>query len=107
MAGIAAYFGAKSGTGVVGALVGGMAPRGDDVADWQGVRLELSVRAGIPQVHTGGYGTAIVVDGVTEPSTILARYADRGSAAVLGAPAPFGAAGAAPDTEPYAMALAD
>lgn len=107
MAGIAAYFGAKSGTGVVGALVGGMAPRGDDVADWQGVRLELAVRAGIPQVHTGGYGTAIVVDGVTEPSTILARYADRGSAAVLGAPAPFGAAGAAPDAEPYAMALAD
>jgi hypothetical protein len=110
MAGIAAYFGAKSGTGVVGALVGGLAARGDDVADFQAERMELAVRAGIPQVHTGGYGTAIVVDGVTEPSTVLARYADRGSAAVLGVPTPFGASGAtgpAADPEPYAMALAD
>lgn len=101
MAGIAAYFGAKPGTGVVGALVGGLAARGDDVADWRGVRLELAVRAGIPQVHTGGYGTAVVVDGVAQASAILRRYAERGSAAVLAA---FGGAA---EPEPFAMALAD
>ncbi|HEY3501392.1 MAG TPA: hypothetical protein VGN37_01250 [Actinocatenispora sp.] len=100
MAGLAAYFGTKAGT--VTAIAGGLAPRGDEVADWHDptAPLALAVRAGIPRVHRGPYGAAVVVDGVAEPSTLLTRYADGGAAAVLGARG-------APVAEPYAAVLAD
>ncbi|GIL31397.1 class II glutamine amidotransferase domain-containing protein [Actinocatenispora comari] len=80
-------------------LVRGLAPRGDEVAGWHddGGQLAMAVRAGIPQVHHDHRGAAVVVDGVAEPSTLLARYAEGGAGAVLGR------AG----TDPYAAVLAD
>ncbi|MGA8114964.1 MAG: hypothetical protein WCA46_14960 [Actinocatenispora sp.] len=63
------------------------------------MNLGLAVRAGLPQVYTGHYG-AVVVDGAAPPNAILARYADGGPAAVLGADPATGA-------EPYALVLAD
>lgn len=99
MAGLAAYFGTR--VGMVAAIARGLAPRGDEVAEWHGTDratpLALAVRAGIPQVHRGPRGSAVVVDGVAEPSTLLIRYADGGAGAVL----------ADRDAEPYAAVLAD
>ncbi|MEV0839565.1 hypothetical protein AB0I55_08385 [Actinocatenispora sera] len=97
MAGLAAYFGI--GGHALDELVRGLAPRGDEVADWHddAGHLAMAVRAGIPQVHRDHRGAAVVVDGVAEPSTLLARYAEGGAGAVSGRAA----------TDPYAAVLAD
>ena len=103
MAGIAAYFGAKTGT--VAAICKGLFSRGDEAAEWAADigdnRLEIAVRAVIPHVHAGSGGVAVVVDGLADSSTVLARYAQHGPAGVLG----VRSAGAKP--EPYALVLAD
>ncbi len=96
MAGIAAYFGPDPRQ--LDSLAQGLAPRGDFAATWRRDQLGLAVRGAIPVVYTGAYGTGVVVDGVTEPTTLLARYTEHGPAALL----PTGNS-----TEAYALVLAD
>ncbi|GIG58400.1 hypothetical protein Lfu02_27720 [Longispora fulva] len=96
MAGIAAYFGSVP--AVLDDLTRALAPRGGDPNAWHSApgqpALGLGLRAAVPEIKVLA-GTAIVLDGIAEATTLLGRYAAHGPRALL-----LG-------TDPYAMALAD
>lgn len=86
MSGIAACL--EANRSVLSALGDGLTARGADVALWHERGMGLVARAGLPCVHSGD-GLVAVADGAAETGTLLARYADGGGAALLGAPHPF------------------
>ncbi|WP_018351613.1 hypothetical protein [Longispora albida] len=89
---------------VLDTLTAALAPRGGDPGTWHTddrnklrpakAALGLGLRAAVPEIKTRA-GTAIVIDGIAEATTLLGKYAEHGPRALL------------TGTDPYAMALAD
>lgn len=97
MAGLAALlsFGSdRTTTQTLRALSDALAPRGDDEAMAEHGASRLLVRAALPKIYEGD-GVALIVDGIAEVTSLLARFAMHGPSGLLSG------------AQPYAVILSD